>query len=201
MDGTHATCSSTTSAKRQIRFANFGKAPANTRLTVKCAVYKGDQTADLLVRGDNDSLLYTQPLVLDDAYYTFDIPAGTQRVSLIQKEIGKAKNYHRISFQQAFLYSGDYALIEEPLDGYPLSVNGTSYHVSHSQPAGQTVYYRVTPAGLRTSNTIATVVPVETHTDASEALQQSDTPQKVIIHGELYIIRQGKTYDLMGRQR
>lgn len=201
MDGTYAICSSTTSAKRQIRFANFGKAPANTRLTVKCAVYKSDLTADLLVRGDNDSLLYTQPLVLDDAYYTFDIPEGTQRVSLIQKEIGKAKNYHRISFQQAFLYSGDYALTEAPLEGYPLSVNGTSHHVSHSQPAGQTVYYRVTPAGLRTSNTIATVVPVETHTDASEALQQSDTPQKVIIHGELYIIRQGKTYDLMGRQR
>ena len=32
-------------------------------------------------------------------------------------------------------------------------------------------------------------------------LRQSDAPQKVIIHGELYIIRQGKTYDLMGRQR
>lgn len=201
MDGTHAICSSTTSAKRQIRFANFGKAPANTRLTVKCAVYKSDQTADLLVRGDNDSLLYTQPLVLDDAYYTFDIPAGTQRVSLIQKEIGKAKDYHRISFQQAFLYSGDYAVTEEPLEGYPLSVDGTSHHVTHGLPAGRTVYYRVTPAGLRTSNTIATVVPVETRADASDALRQSDAPQKVIIHGELYIIRQGKTYDLMGRQR
>lgn len=201
MDGTYAICSSTTSAKRQIRFANFGKAPANTRLTVKCAVYKSDLTADLLVRGDNDSLLYTQPLVLDDAYYTFDIPEGTQRVSLIQKEIGKAKNYHRISFQQAFLYSGDYALTEAPLEGYPLSVNGTSHHVSHSQPAGQTVYYRVTPAGLRTSNTVATVVPTATDANAPDALQQSDTPQKVIIHGELYIIRHGKTYDLMGRQR
>lgn len=201
MDGTYAICSSTTSAKRQIRFANFGKAPANTRLTVKCAVYKSDLTADLLVRGDNDLLLYTQPLVLDDAYYTFDIPEGTQRVSLIQKEIGKAKNYHRISFQQAFLYSGDYALTEAPLEGYPLSVNGTSHHVSHSQPAGQTVYYRVTPAGLRTSNTVATVVPTATDANAPDALQQSDTPQKVIIHGELYIIRHGKTYDLMGRQR
>ena len=201
MDGTHATCSSTTSAKRQIRFANFGKAPVNTRLTVKCAVYKSDQTADLLVRGDNDSLLYTQPLVLDDAYYTFDIPAGTQRVSIIQKEIGKKNAYHRISFQQAFLYSGDYAVTEEPLEGYPLSVDGTSHHVTHSLPAGQTIYYRVTPAGLRTSNTIATVVPVVTHTDAADTLRQGDTPQKVIIHGELYIIRQGKTYGLMGHQR
>lgn len=201
MDGTYAICSSTTSAKRQIRFANFGKAPANTRLTVKCAVYKSDLTADLLVRGDNDSLLYTQPLVLDDAYYTFDIPEGTQRVSLIQKEIGKAKNYHRISFQQAFFYSGDYAITEAPLEGYPLSVDGTSHYVSHSQPTGQTVYYRVTPAGLRTSNTVATVVPTATDANAPDALQQGDAPQKVIIHGELYIIRQGKTYDLMGRQR
>ena len=201
MDGTYAICSSTTAAKRQIRFANFGKAPAHTHLTVKCAVYKGDKTADLIVRGDNDTVLYTQPLVLDDAYYTFDIPEGTQRVSLIQKEIGKTGNYHRISFQQAFLYSGDYVITEEPVESYPLSVDGTSHHVTHSLPAGLTVYYRVTPAGLRTSNMIATVVPVATRADASDTMRQNDAPQKVIIHGELYIIRQGKTYDLMGRQR
>lgn len=201
MDGTYATCSSTTTAKRQIRFSNFGNAPAGTRLTVKCAVFKGDQTADLLVRGDNDSVLYIQPLVLDDAYYTFHIPEGTQQVSLIQKEIGKKNNYHRISFQQAFLFSGDYTVKEEPLEGYPLSVDGTSHHVTHSLPVGRTIYYRVTPAGLRTSNTIATMVPVVTHTDAADALRQGDAPQKVIINGELYIIRQGKTYDIMGRQR
>ena len=201
MDGTHAICSSTTSAKRQIRFANFGKAPAHSRLTVKCAVYKGDETADLIVRGDNDTVLYTRSLVLDDAYYTFDIPEGTQRISLIQKEIGKKNNYHRISFQQAYLYSGDYTITEEPLEGYPLSVDGTSQHVTHSLPAGHTIYYRVTPAGLRTSNTIATVVPIATCADAPDTMWQNDAPQKVITHGELYIIRQGKTYDVLGRQR
>lgn len=201
MDGTHAICSSTTTAKRQLRLTQFGKAPASTHLTVKCAVYKGDQTADLLVRGDNDTLLYTQPLVLDDAYYTFAIPEGTQQVSLIQKEIGKKNNYHRISFQQAFLYAGDYTLTETPLTGYPVQVTHTEHRVCHTQPAGQTLYYRVTPAGLRTSNTVATTVPTHTGIPSSKAGSQYDTPTKVIVHGQLYILRQGKTYDILGRQQ
>ena len=103
MDGSYAICSSTTTKKRLIRFDNFGEAPINTYLTVKCCVYKGDQTADLIVRGNNDEVLYTRPLTLNEEYYTFSIPKGTTTISLIQKEIGtKSKGYHRISFQQAY---------------------------------------------------------------------------------------------------
>lgn len=200
MDGTHAICSSTTTAKRQLRLTNFGKAPAHTRLTVKCAVYKGDQTADLVIRGDNDEVLYTQPLILDDSCYTFAIPEGTQQLSILQQEIGKKGNYHRISLQQVFLYTGDYAVAESSLAGYPVSVIGTSYTVHHTLPAGQTTYYRITPAGLRTSNTIATTVPQDYHTDVPALHSPTDNSTKQIINGQLYIRRHGKTYDILGGQ-
>lgn len=197
MDGSYAICSSTTTKKRLIRFDNFGSAPADTYLSVKCCVYKGDQTADLIVRGNNDQVLYTQPLVLDEQFYTFAIPAGTTTISLIQKEIGtKAKGYHRISFQQAYLYSGDYQLRENSLPGYPLTLNTTSHTVTHTLPDGETIYYRVTPATLRTSNTIS----VRHHTNT--AIQHVDAPatcSKILRNGQLYIIRNQQTYDIYGR--
>ena len=202
MDGTYAICMSTTSAKRQLRLTNFGTAPDNTFLTVKCAIYKGDTSAVLCVRGDNDELLYKQPLVLDDAYYTFSIPKGTQQISLIQEEIGKSKNYHRISLQQVFLYSGDYQVIETPLAGFPKMVNSTELHIKHNIPAGQKVYYRVTPAGLRTSNTITLTIPSDTHTIVSSTPCKSiNTPIKIIHNGHIYIIQQEHIYGMLGQKR
>ena len=199
MDGSYAICSSTTSKKRYIRFDNFGKAPKSTYLTIKCCVYKGDQTADLIIRGNNDEVLYEQPLVLDEQFYTFAIPEGTTTISLIQKEIGtKAKGYHRISLQQAYLYYGDYQSTEVHLEGSPFTLTDISYSVTHELPVGTPIYYRVTPEGLRTSNTITTY-PYSS-TDIPTITTSTATYKKIIQHGELYIVRDNNTYDILGRK-
>lgn len=198
MDGSYAVCSSTQEKKRLIRFNNFGTAPTNTFLTVKCCVYKGDQTADLLVRGNNDEVLYTQPLSLDEEYYTFAIPEGTTTVSLIQKEIGtKSKGFHRISFQQAYLYTGDYQCNEMHIDGSPFTLSTTSYSIQHNQPIGTTIYYRVTPEGLRTSNTIA--VTQQTTTALPNIITPDNEAKKLLHDGQLIILLGNKKYNVLGQ--
>ncbi len=198
MDGSYAVCSSTQEKKRLIRFNNFGTAPTNTFLTVKCCVYKGDQTADLLVRGNNDEVLYTQPLSLDEEYYTFAIPEGTTTISLIQKEIGtKSKGFHRISFQQAYLYTGDYQCNEVHIDGSPFILSTTSYSIQHNQPIGTTIYYRVTPEGLRTSNTIA--VTQQTATALPNIITPDNEAKKLLHNGQLIILLGNKKYNVLGQ--
>ena len=198
MDGSYAVCSSTQEKKRVIRFNNFGTAPTNTFLTVKCCVYKGDQTADLLVRGNNDEVLYTQPLSLDEEYYTFAIPEGTTTISLIQKEIGtKSKGFHRISFQQAYLYTGDYQYNEVHIDGSPFILSTTSYSIQHNQPLGTTIYYRVTPEGLRTSNTIA--VTQQTTTALPNIITPDHKAKKLLHNGQLIILLGNKKYNALGQ--
>ena len=199
MDGSYAICSSTTTKKRIIQFDQLGSAPANTYLTVKCCVYKGDQTADLIVRGDNDQILYEQPLVLDEQFYTFAIPEGTTTISLIQKEIGtKAKGYHRISWQQAYLYSGDYQQTKHSIKGFPVNTESTSYTVEHSLPAAEPIYYQVIPQGLRPSN----IICVEAENEVG--FQQPIIPsakQKILQNGNLYIIHNQHIYDVLGRKK
>lgn len=198
MDGSYAVCSSTQEKKRLIRFNNFGTAPTNTFLTVKCCVYKGDQTADLLVRGNNDEVLYTQPLSLDEEYYTFAIPKGTTTISLIQKEIGtNSKGFHRISFQQAYLYTGDYQCNEVHIDGSPFILSTTSYSIQHNQPLGTTIYYRVTPEGLRASNTIA--VTQQTTTALPNILTPDHKAKKLLQDGQLIILLGNKKYNALGQ--
>lgn len=198
MDGSYAICSSTTSKKRYIRFDNFGKAPTNTYLTIKCCVYKGDQTADLIIRGNNDEVLYEQPLVLDEHFYTFAIPEGTTTISLIQKEIGtKAKGYHRISLQQAYLYSGDYKVTIQHLEGSPFTLSTTSYHLTHSQNTDQSIYYRITPLGLRTSNTVSVVY--NPTTDVTDIPTYPTKAKKIIQDGKLYLLQDNKIYTILGQ--
>lgn len=198
MDGSYAICSSTTSKKRYIRFDNFGKAPTNTYLTIKCCVYKGDQTADLIIRGNNDEVLYEQPLVLDEQFYTFAIPEGTTTISLIQKEIGtKAKGYHRISLQQAYLYSGDYKVTIQHLEGSPFTLSTTLYHLTHSQNKDQSIYYRITPLGLRTSNTVSVVY--NPTTDVTDIPTYPTKAKKIIQDGKLYLLQDNKIYTILGQ--
>ena len=199
MDGSHATSLSSTTEKRQIRFTNFGKASQNTFLTVRCCVFKGDKSADLQLIDNNNNVLYTQPLSLDEEYYTFSIPEGTMSISLMQKEIGtKSKGYHRISVQEAYLYYGDYQSTEVHLEGSPFTLTDISYSVTHELPVGTPIYYRVTPEGLRTSNTITTY-PYSS-TDIPTITTSTATYKKIIQHGELHIVRDNNTYDILGRK-
>lgn len=197
MDGTHATCLSSTTEKRQVRFTNFGKAPKNTFLTVRCCIFKGDKSADLQVMGNKNQVLYTQTLTLDEEYYTFAIPEGTTSISLMQKEIGNSKAYKRISIQQAYLYHGDYQREMQHIADSPYTVYGTSININHTTPSDQAIYYQVTPKGLRTSN-IITVYPQST-TDIPAATVGSKQSSKIIQNGHLYILQDNKKYNVLGQ--
>ena len=117
----------------------------------------------------------------------------------MQKEIGtKSKGYHRISVQEAYLYYGDYQSTEVHLEGSPFTLTDISYSVTHELPVGIPIYYRDTPEGLRTSNTITTY-PYSS-TDIPTITTSTATYKKIIQHGELYIVRDNNTYDILGRK-
>lgn len=199
MDGSFAICTSTTTAKRQLRISNFGEAPANTKLDVKCCVFKSDQTAELVIKGDNNDTLYVQPLVLDEIKYTFAIPKGTKQISIMQKEIGVKDNYHRISLQQAYLYAGDYKEVEKSLNGYPVKVSALEYKVNTPLADGDKLYYRVTPKGLRPTNTVEVVFHDDPTTSIRPAVSnRKEEVQKIIKEGQVIIIRDGVKYSVLG---
>ena len=197
MDGTFAVCTSTTSAKRQLRISNFGEAPENCKLDVKCCVFKSDQTADLVIKGNNNDTLYVQPLILDEMKYTFAIPKGTKQISIMQKEIGKKDNYHRVSLQQAFLYAGDYKETETSLEGFPVKVSALEYQVNTPMVKGTKLYYRVTPDGLRATNTIE-VSYNDTPSSINNVCNRPEEVQKIIEEGQVIIIRDGVRYSVLG---
>jgi translation elongation factor P/translation initiation factor 5A len=141
-------------------------------------------------------VLFTQPLQQDEEFYTFAIPEGTTTISLMQKEIGKSKAYKRISVQQAYLYMGDYHSQEVAIEGAPFTVEETSYSVTHNLPAGTPIYYRVTPKGLRTSNTI--MVMATPSTDIASTSIATKNNNKIIQNGQLYILVDGKKYNILG---
>lgn len=198
MDGTFAVCTSTTTAKRQLRISNFGAAPENTKLDVKCCVFKSDLTADLVIKGDGDAVLYEIPLVLDEVKYTFDIPKGTQQISIMQKEVGSAKNYHRISLQQAFLYSGDEKTTETSISGFPVTVSDLEYQVNTPLTKGTKVYYRVKPKGLRATNTVEVSYNDDPSTAVESVCNRQEETQKIIEKGQVIIIREGVRYNVLG---
>lgn len=199
MDGSFAVCTSTTSAMRQLRLTNFGAAPDKTKLDVKCCVFKSDQTADLVIKGDNDVILYEKPLVLDEVKYTFDIPQGTKQISIMQKEIGSKNNYHRISLQRVFLYSGDYTETESSVEGFPVSVKANEYQVNTPLGKGTKLYYRVTPKGLRSSNTVEVLLKGgDDPTSIEPVCNRQEETQKIIEKGQVVIIREGVKYSVLG---
>jgi hypothetical protein len=115
----------------------------------------------------------------------------------MQKEIGKSKAYKRISVQQAYLYHGDYQCQERHIDGSPFSVQATSYTITHTLPVGTPIYYRVTPEGLRTSNTV-TAYP-QAATDIPHTTLPTASSSKLLHNGRMYILRENKKYDVLGR--
>ena len=193
MDGIFATATSTTTALKQLRIHDFGTAPKNCYLSVKCCVFKSDNSADLVIKGDNDEVLYTQPLVLDEQFYTFAIPEGTKTLSLWQKELGSSKaGYHRISLQQVYLFAGDEQTIQTPVEGYPLDVTGESYKVTiEGGKEGQTYFYNVTPKGLRTTNTIRVTLtsdPCPSTGSVAPLSRPTNGIHKVLLDGHIYLV-------------
>ncbi|MCQ2310380.1 MAG: endonuclease [Paludibacteraceae bacterium] len=201
MDGSYATCMSTISALKQLRITDFGKAPSDTYLAVKCCIFKSDDSADLIVKGNNGAIIATQPLALDEQTYIYPIPKGTDTISLWQKEVGKSGNYHRISLQQVFLYTGDEQTIETSLSGYPQEVTGTSASVVCDLPKDAIVYYRVTPKNLRPTNTIRVVGTGDIPSQIPALHKTPAAPIKEVHKGLVVIRRNNRVYTLLGQPK
>mgnify|MGYP002623128219 CR=1 FL=1 len=155
-DGGGALYMSTTTEKRRFLISglSIGK---NAKLITKCSVYnKGDQSANLLVIADGDTIA-DQAVGLDEQYFTFSLPEACRQVILVQKEIGKKNAYHRVSMQQIFVVQGDYELKRESIEGYPCTVSGSAELVMTEWQQGEKLYYSVTPQGGRESNQVEVV--------------------------------------------
>lgn len=200
MDGSYATCMSTTSEIRHLTISNFGAAPANTKLDVKCCVFKGDLTASLLVIDDDNQTLYEQPLVLDECVYTFDIPQGTKSITLQQTEIGKTGNYHRISLQQAFLYHGDYTTTKIMQPGFPMEVQGTEYNVLLDFQKGTKLYYQVHPKNFRSTNEVMVIGNGKASDIVNVQNEIDPSVKKYMMNNVLIIEKNGNKYSVLGQK-
>ena len=83
------------------------------------------------------------------------------------------------------------------IDGSPFQVRNTSHRVNHTT-SDTPLYYRVTPAGLRASNTI---MVEEENNVGFEQPTVSSAHKKIIQNGELLIIHNQCTYDVLGRKK
>lgn len=116
----------------------------------------------------------------------------------MQKEVGSAKNYHRISLQQAFLYSGDEKTTETSISGFPVTVSDLEYQVNTPLTKGTKVYYRVKPKGLRATNTVEVSYNDDPSTAVESVCNRQEETQKIIEKGQVIIIREGVRYNVLG---
>ncbi len=151
-EGTYALMLSTTQKIYQIDITGLN-IPASTRIVVKAALSKYQDDEGVLTIQADGELIESIPVSLDEKWYSIDLPQGTQEVIVSQQKLGK-----RISVGQIFIVSGDEKTSHVSLEGYPKNVgNGDSYAVNTPLAEGDSLYYTITPAGLRASNTTLVV--------------------------------------------
>ena len=192
-NGTYAILMGTKTESRYFILQNIDfTQPAE--LVLKCAISKDDNTPQKMVVSVDDVELKTITLTANDSFPRFDIPAGTKQI-----KIASVKG-NRLSMHQLFVLRGDYKVTETSLDGFPVKVNGLEYEVNASLANGAKLYYRVTPKGLRATNTVE--VRFGDDPQGTEQLETAPAQniQKVFENGALIIIRDGVKYSVMGQR-
>lgn len=172
--------------------------PENTRLVVRAmAPLKLNNTegSQMSINAGGTSIL--QPLTFDETYYSFDLAKGTTQIVISQ---GNGKNFN---VQQLFIVSGDETTTHTSLEGYPQTVTGTSFEVSHTMDEDVPVYYTITPKGLSTSMPVAVLYDgTDTPTElprVCNSTEETSTPRKEIRNGQLVIIRNASIYTTLGQ--
>lgn len=141
----------------------------------------------------NSTQIALQTLTHDEEYFSFALPKGTTSVSI---EAGNGKH---INVQQIFIITGDETTTHTSLTGYPKTVTGTSYAVEHAMQEDETLYYTITPDGLRTSAPVAVVYNPSGETALSYT-PSAPAARKEMRNGQIVILRNESIYTPLGQR-
>ena len=104
----------------------------------------------------------------------------------------------RACMQQLFLIQGDLEEHLTSVDGFPVSLNTTSYKVTTPESLqGKTIYYRVVDSNNLASNEVEITIPAPQPTAIDNACNRPEV-QKIIKEGQVIIIRDGVKYSVLG---
>ena len=138
----------------------------------------------------NGSQVALATLTHDEEYYTASLPSGTTTITI---ETGNSKY---INIQQLFIITGNETTTHTSLEGFPKEVTGTSFDVEHAMENGKTLYYTITPAGLRTSAPIAVTYDPQ---DISITEIPQSVARKELRNGQIVILRNASIYSILGQ--
>ncbi len=133
-----------------------------------------------------------QELTHSQEYFTFALPTGTQSIVI---EPGSGQH---INIQQIFVITGDETTTYTSLEGFPKEVTGTSFDIEHTMENGQTLYYTITPAGLRTSAPIGVTYSSDPQ-DISFTEFPHSAARKELRNGQIVILRNASIYSILGQ--
>jgi endonuclease I len=170
--------------------------PADSRIVIRAMApqkLNGTDGATLKITSGS-TVIADQVLTNDELYYTFALPAGNDNI-IIEPGLNKA-----INVQQLFIISGDETTTHTSLTGFPKEVSGTAYAVEHAMQESETVYYTVTPNGLRTSMPVAvTYDGPDTPTELSHPETNQPSARKELRNGQIVIIRNSAVFSTFGQ--
>ena len=167
--------------------------PANTRLVLRAmAPLKLSYTGTPQMKITAGSYEVVQDLTNDEVYYSYNIPAGASSIVI------QPGNNKPINVQQLFLIAGNEATTHNSLEGFPKSVTGTHYDITYAMTEGTTLYYTITPAGLRTSAPIT--VRLKNPTSIDTQTVELSPARKEIHNGQIVILRNESIYTPLGQR-
>jgi len=194
-DGSYAITMGTASDGRYFLIKNIDFSHEGGELVLKCAISRNDAKPQQLTVYIDDKELKTITLTSNDSFPRFEIPVGAQKI-----KIATAKG-NRISMHQLFVIRGDYQVTETSLEGFPVKVTGLEYLVKTPFDKDDVLYYRVTPEGLRPTNTVK-VVGNGKEPEPEEAVENvSSEPVAVkqFRDGQIVIIRNTSIFTTLGQ--
>ena len=173
------------------------KAPA--RLVFRASVYNTANEGVLEIKlGDQVFKTISLPIEnknRSETYYDIEIPAGTDSITITSVGGSTTK---RACMQQLFLIQGDLEEHLTSVDGFPVSLNTTSYKVTTPESLqGKTIYYRVVDSNNLASNEVEITIPAPQPTAIDNACNRPEV-QKIIKEGQVIIIRDGVKYSVLG---
>ena len=173
------------------------KTPA--RLVFRASVYNTANEGVLEIKlGDQVFKTISLPIEnknRSETYYDIEIPAGTDSITITSVGGSTTK---RACMQQLFLIQGDLEEHLTSVDGFPVSLNTTSYKVTTPESLqGKTIYYRVVDSNNLASNEVEITIPAPQPTAIDNACNRPEV-QKIIKEGQVIIIRNGVKYSVLG---
>ena len=169
--------------------------PANSRIVVRAmAPLKLNNTDGATLKiTSGTTVIANEVLTNDEMYYSYNLPVGKNNI-VIEPGLNKA-----INVQQLFIITGDETTTHTSLAGYPKDVTGTSYEVKPSLNESTTLYYTITPDGLRTSAPVSVAFTPGAPTSLITTSNEKGA-SKQMLNGQMVIIRNGEKYSTLGQR-